>query len=392
MAEEPGTEADAAVAELVRAIAQDLANGQAPEAVADGLARTGGISRDQARRLVEAVVQARERHENSAAGRAQKRSQGQTKMLQGTLFALGGVGLTVASFGSGSGRLFYGAVLYGAYQFITGLVLWGGNTALLGDDEELKKQLSVRLASSLKEPPGRTPGALATPTVGPPPQPSTPPKASAKPPAPAQQHVPRPISAKPPTPPRVLPRVSAKASTTVPLAPTSVRSLESTAITRVYAIAFIWDQIVGLALPYGVFGKIGLGLGFVAAIHVVSILTFVSGILCTIHVLVDKLSYRFLVLPGYHVLGSLLMGQLADPLIGVLLVRQFSDSLVLLLHQLSDPRLIEQLSIAHSFIGLVGGIAWLIRTGELRQARPMTPASVKSAPRVQGLPEQRRRV
>src|SRR6187401_2276546 len=128
MAAKLGADPDELAGELLRAIAQDLADGKSPEKVTEGLTK-GGLSREQAAKLVDVVVQARQRHENSAEGRAQKRSHAVSRMLQGALWGGGGAMVTFLSMGSGGGRVFFGAVIYGGYLFLSGLVLWGGNLA-----------------------------------------------------------------------------------------------------------------------------------------------------------------------------------------------------------------------------------------------------------------------
>lgn len=62
----------------------------------------------------------------------------------------------------------------------------------------------------------------------------------------------------------------------------------------------------GVALYFNILGRIGLS-GLVGPLYVLSVMTFAAGILCAVHVLLDRLEYRFLVLPGYHVLGVVLI-------------------------------------------------------------------------------------
>ena len=337
MAAKLGEDPDELIAGLVRQIAQDLANGESAQKVTEGLTK-GGLSRDQAAKLVDVVVQARHRHENSAEGRAQKRSQGVTRMTQGACWGAGGVAVTLMSMGSGGGRVFFGAVIYGVYLFLSGLVLWGGNTAQVGDAEELKAGPAwlreIRVGEKVRDAP-----AAAAPTSVPQsvsPTPSLTPKAT------PTLGAPRPIPRIATTPPRTAPSVPA------PLPP---RNSESTPITRLYAIAFLWDQIFGLDQAFNILGRVGLA-GLVVPLSVLSIMTFVAGVLVAVHVLLDRLEYRFLVLPAYHVLGVVLMNQLWR-----------------------TPEKMDGFSIVHSAVGLIGGLAWLWHSGQfpgrVRQARAM---------------------
>jgi len=336
MAATLGKDPDELSAELIRAIAQDLADGRSPDELKAALAKRG-LEGDPAAKLVDSVVQARSRLENSAEGRAEKRSHAASRMFKGALWGVGGVMVTLMSLGSGGGRIFFGAAIYGAYLFLSGLVLWGGNAAQVGDDEELKKG----------------PGWLKNLKVGSDPREGPTP---IQPPAPAIPAAPLPVAVSKPRPlPPPPPASAARRGSTIPsLSPpraaASPRNWEGTMITRLYAILFLCNQVVELAAPFDPFDEFGLG-GVPGSFAVLPSLTFAAGLLCLAHVFSGRLGYRLGVLPAYHLVGVVLIYQLWR-----------------------KPDLAHGLAVTHSAIGLVGGVAWLWFTEQFRKRRqPLNP-------------------
>ncbi len=116
--------------EMLNNVVQQLAQGKRPAQIAKELEKQG-LSKENAAALVGQGQQALKAYQESPEGRQVMAAKYKRAMLSGVLWAIGGIVVTVISYnlarsGSFGGTyvIAWGAVLYGIYDLIRGLIGW----------------------------------------------------------------------------------------------------------------------------------------------------------------------------------------------------------------------------------------------------------------------------
>lgn len=116
--------------EMINKIVQQLVQGKRPAQITKELEKQG-MSKENAAALVAQGQQALKAYMESPEGRQVMAAKYKRAMLSGVLWAIGGIVVTVVSYnlarsGSFGGTyvIAWGAVIYGIYDFIRGLIGW----------------------------------------------------------------------------------------------------------------------------------------------------------------------------------------------------------------------------------------------------------------------------
>lgn len=116
-----------AVDALAEAIAKELSEGKSKKKIVNKLVRQGW-AREAASQFVAGVELAVEEYKNSPEGRRAMAEQYKRRMLYGILWAVGGIVVTLATYSAASSGgtyiIAWGAILWGAIDFLRGFFGW----------------------------------------------------------------------------------------------------------------------------------------------------------------------------------------------------------------------------------------------------------------------------